>query len=129
MHRLIRVALALAAFVLTSSLALAQEPIPEPTGPVVFCGEQATPSADTYQLIFDGGAPEALTMDATLNAACPVGSTHSFQVDAVRFTVGDHTLVVTATNQFGSTNGPTYVVTVGIAPGPFTINAVISPAE
>lgn len=104
--------------------ALAQVVMPPPANPVVFCGTQAAPAADSYQLAFDGGAPEALTMDATKNAACPASSTHSFSLPASRFTVGTHSLAVTAVNAFGATAGPTYQVLVGIAPGPFTINAV-----
>ena len=99
--------------------------IPPPAGPVTFCGVQAAPAADTYQLVFDGGAPEALTMDATVHSMCPVGTTHSFQIPAMRFTVGSHTVQVVGTNPFGTTAGPVYAVEVGIKPGEFTINAVI----
>ncbi|MCL4848760.1 MAG: hypothetical protein KJ066_19600 [Acidobacteria bacterium] len=108
-------------------VAAQETPIPPPTGPVVFCGEQIAPTADTYALMFDGGAPEALTMDAAVEPACPVGTTHSFRVPAARFTVGQHTLAVRATNAYGTTDGPIYTVTVGIAPGPFSITAVIPP--
>ena len=105
----------------------AAQQIPQPTGPVTFCGVQAAPAADSYTVAVDGGAPVALTMEATLNPACPAGSTHSFQVAASSFPLGNHTLVVRATNAYGTTVGPTYAVTVGIAPGSFTINAVIGP--
>ena len=103
--------------------------IPQPTGPVTFCGAQAAPAADSYTVAVDGGAPVALTMDATLHPACPAGSTHSFQVAAASFPIGNHTLVVRGTNAFGTTVGPAYAVTVGIAPGAFTISAVIPPGE
>lgn len=103
--------------------------IPQPTGPVTFCGVQAAPAADSYTVAVDGGTPVPLTMDAVLNPACPAGSTHSFQVAASSFPIGNHTLVVRATNAFGTTVGPTYAVTVGIAPGQFTISAVIPPGE
>jgi hypothetical protein len=99
--------------------------IPAPTNPVVFCGAQTPPPASTYQLLFDNGAPEALTMDATLDSACPAGSTHSFRLPASRFTVGNHTVQVRAVNTFGSTLGPVYTVQVGIAPGPFSITGVV----
>lgn len=112
----------------SSGNALAQT-IPPPTNPVVFCGTQALPEATSYQLAFDGGAFEALTMDAAVNAGCPAGTTHSFSVVANRFTVGTHTLQVKSINAFGQTDGPVYTVTVGIAPGPFTIHAVIGPSE
>lgn len=97
---------------------------PPPAGPVTICGTQTAPNADTYQLVFDGGAPEPVSLTAP-DAACPAGSTHSFALPAARFTVGQHTLQVIATNAFGSTTGPAYTVTVGIAPGPFTITAVV----
>jgi hypothetical protein len=83
------------------------------------------PGATSYQLVFDGAAPEAITPAAPV-AACPAGSTHSFTLPPARFTVGAHTVRLVATNAFGSTTGPIYTVTVGIAPGPFTITAVIS---
>lgn len=101
--------------------------IPAPANPVVFCGVQANPAADSYQLSFDGGAMEPLTMDATKHTSCPASSTHSFSLPAARFTVGGHSVRVRGVNQFGSTDGPTYNVTVGIAPGQFTINTVITP--
>lgn len=112
------------ALLLFPAIVLAQN-IPPPTNPVLFCGTQAAPAADTYMLVFDGGAPEPLTMDATKNALCPASSTHSFTLAASRFTVGQHTLVVRAVNAFGTTVGPVYNVLVGIAPGPFSIDAVI----
>lgn len=109
---------------LVPSMASAQA-IPPPTGDVVFCGTQAQPvNVDSYELVFNADAAVPLTMDATLDAGCPAGSTHSFRLPATRFTVGQHTLMVRARNQFGTTNGPEYVVTVGIAPGQFTITAV-----
>jgi hypothetical protein len=115
--------LVIAALMLPASVAAQQ--IPAPSGPVVFCGTQATPNADTYQMVFNGGAPEALAMDATTDAACPTGSTHSFRLPAARFTVGTHTVKVIATNAFGATDGPVYTVVVGIRPGQFTITAIV----
>ena len=107
------------------ALVFSAQAIPPPTGPVVFCGQQAAPEASSYLLVFNGGAPEPLTMDASPDAACPTGTTNSFRLAAARFTVGNHTLLVRAVNTFGSTDGPVYDVTVGIAPGKFTITAVI----
>lgn len=116
--------LMLSALVAASGSASAQA-IPQPTGAVVFCGAQAAPAdVESYELVFNGGAPEALTMDETLAEGCPDGSTHSFRLPASRFTVGQHTLLVRARNQFGTTDGPIYTVTVGIAPGQFTVTAV-----
>lgn len=103
---------------------LLQSSIPPPSGPVIFCGSQAAPAAVSYQLVFDGGAPEALTMDATKDPACAASDTNSFRLAASKFTVGTHTLLVKATNTFGTTDGDVYNVTVGIAPGKFTITAI-----
>jgi len=127
---LIRVILGLGLTVAWSQAAIAQTPIPPPSGPVIFCAEQTPPAADRYQLRFDGGALEPLTMDAALDPACASvsGATHSFRLPAARFTVGTHTLQVRATNAFGSTDGPVFSVVVGIAPGPLTIKAVIAPS-
>jgi hypothetical protein len=99
--------------------------IPPPAGPVTFCGSQATPVPDSYTVSVDGGAQQALTMDASVNAGCPAGTTHSFQLPASVFTVGTHTVQVFATNVFGTTAGPVYSVQVGIAPGQFTITAIV----
>lgn len=109
------------------ALAGAQQ-IPPPTDPVPFCGTQASPAADSYTVSVDGGAAQPLTMDATPNAGCAAGET-SFTLPASFFTVGSHTVAVTARNTFGSTPGPAYTVTVGIAPGAFTITRVIPPGE
>lgn len=110
--------------ILALSLPAFGQAIPTPSNPVAFCGTQASPSADAYQLIFDGGAPESLTMDSTKNPACPAGSTHSFSVAASRFVPGQHVLMVRGVNPFGATDGPVYVVTVGVAPGQFTIDTM-----
>lgn len=107
------------------SYAAAQSQFPPPAGPVTICGTQAPPTADQHQMIFDGGTPESVTLDAPV-AACPSGSTHSFTLPASRFTVGTHTIALVATNAFGSTTGPAYTITVGIAPGQFTVTAVVS---
>lgn len=115
------VALAVLLFV---SAAPASAQIPQPSGPLVFCGTQAPPPAVSFRLVFDGGAPEALTMDAAMDAGCPTGSTHSFRLPASRFTVGQHTVQVLSTNTFGTTTGPLYTVTIGAAPGPFTVTAI-----
>lgn len=123
-HLLLSAVGALALSLGFTSTAAAQSQFPPPAGPVTICGTQAAPTAASYQLIFDGGAPEAVTLTAPA-AACPLGSTHSFTLPAARFTVGVHSVVVRATNAFGSTNGPSYAVSVGIAPGSFTVGAVI----
>jgi hypothetical protein len=129
-RRLIRVIVGLTLIAAWNHTAVAQTPIPPPSGPVVFCAEQTPPAADSYQLRFDGGALEPLTMDASLDSACAgvSGATHSFRLPAARFTVGTHTLQVRARNAFGSTDGPVFSVVVGIAPGPLTIKAVIAPS-
>jgi hypothetical protein len=115
------------AFVLAclAAPASAQSQFPPPADPVTICGTQAAPNATSYQLVFDGGAPEAVTLVAP-SAVCPSGSTHSFTLAAARFTVGPHTLQLRATNAFGTTVGPVHNVSVGIAPGQFTVTAVVS---
>lgn len=100
--------------------------IQPPAGPVTFCGTQAAPVADSYSVVVDGGAPQPLTTTAPV-AACPAGATHSFTLPAALFPIGTHTVIVRATNTFGSTAGPAYQVVVGIAPGQFTVTAVIPP--
>lgn len=102
--------------------------IPQPSGPVTFCGVQALPVADSYTVSVDGGAAQPLTMSATIDSRCPSGATHSFTLPAASFPIGNHTVVVVAVNAFGSTAGPSYAVTVGIAPGQFTVTAVLPPA-
>jgi hypothetical protein len=116
--------LAVALVLALASVGEAQQ-IPAPSGPVLVCAQQAAPAADSHQLVFDGGAPEAIAMDASVHASCPAGSTHSFRLPPARFSVGQHTLAVVAVNAFGTTTGPVYAVTVGLAPGPATIGAVI----
>lgn len=102
--------------------------IQPPSGPVTFCGIQAAPVADTYTVTVDGAAPQAVTMAAPV-AACPSGATHSFTLPAALFPIGSHTLVVRGTNAFGSTDGQSYAVVVGIAPGQFAVTATIPPGE
>lgn len=120
--------LTIALLVTVAAPSVAQQ-IPQPSGPVTFCGTQAAPAADSYQVSIDGAAAQALTMQATIDSRCATGTTHSFQLAASLFTVGQHTVTVTARNAFGTTNGPVYTVTVGIAPGPFTVTAVLPPGD
>ncbi len=115
-----------AALALPASSASAQ--IAPPAGPVTFCGEQATPAADSYTVVVDGGAPQPVTMSVPPAAACPASTTHSFALPAALFTVGTHRVTVIGANGFGSTTGPEYVVVVGIRPGAFTITSVVPPS-
>lgn len=102
--------------------------IPPPSGPVTFCGTQALPVATSYTVAVDAATPAPLTMAATVASACPVGATHSFTLAASLFPLGSHTVVVRSINAFGATVGPAFTVTVGIAPGQFTITALIAPS-
>lgn len=122
---LIRCSIVLAVLV-TALPASAQ--IPPPSGPVTFCGTQALPAATSYTVAVDAATPAPLTMAATVAAACPAGATHSFTLAAALFPIGTHTVVVRSVNAFGTTTGPAFTVTVGIAPGVFTITALIPPA-
>lgn len=115
--------LMLALFALASSV-YGQAPIPQPSGPVVFCGQQPSPAATSFEVVFDGQAPQPLTMDATKDARCAPTDTHSFSLPATNFPVGEHTVVIRSRNQFGVTVADTYTVTVGLAPGKFTITSV-----
>ena len=119
----------------------AEEQIPPPTGPVTFCGTQATPTADSYRYQVGtvtsapGASPLVVTWDnaeADLTlvapvAACPAGQTHSFALPASLFPIGRRAVRIMSVNAIGSTPGPAYLVVVGIAPGQFTITAVIPP--
>lgn len=105
----------------------AEEQIQPPNGPVTFCGAQAPPAGDSHTVSVDGGPEQPVTL-APPAAACPAGSTHSFTLPASLFPIGNHTVRVTSINAFGATAGPSYNVTVGIAPGQFTVTAVIPPA-
>lgn len=108
-------------------------PIPPPSGPVGVCGVQTPPAATSYKLVWDGGTPEDLTVvtpsstGATnlvsfCNAQQP-GWTHAFTIPAAKFTIGMHTSVVIAINEFGETSGPPKQFNVGLAPGVLTQGA------
>ncbi len=105
--------------------ASAQSQVPPPTGPLTVCFTQPPPTADSYQLIFDGAAPE--TAVAAPITACPSGTTHALAVPAARFTVGTHTIVIRATNAFGVTESDPHTVVVGIRPGKPVVSGVVTP--
>jgi hypothetical protein len=123
--------------VLGFAASAAAQTIPQPSSPVAFCGTQAAPAGDPTQVIFDGGAPEAATfvtpttsggsgaIISFCNANQP-GWTHAFTLPAARFNprVAPYTIAVISTNAFGQTTGPVFQVTVGLAPGQFTITGV-----
>ena len=123
----LRVGWLLVGLLLLGSATARAQAIPPPTNPLVFCGIQALPAPTSYTLIIDGGAPAPLVMDATKSPVCPAASTHSFVVPAAVFTLGLRTFVVTAINAVGPTVGPPYPITVGLAPGAFTITNVVLP--
>lgn len=104
----------------------AQTQVVPPAGPLTVCFTQPPPAADSYQLIFDGAAPEAVTTTAPV-AGCQSGSTHAISVPASKFTVGTHTIVIRATNAFGATDSDPHTVVVGIRPGKPTIGGVVTP--
>lgn len=109
---------------LVASSAFAQQPIPPPAGPVLFCVAQTPPEATSYRLIVDGGAPQAVTMGAPV-AACPAGTTHTFTLPPATFPIGTHTVSVVSVNEFGETAGPVHTIVVGIKPGEARVVAVI----
>jgi hypothetical protein len=121
------------ALVITANAQTTQ--IPPPSSPVAFCGVQAAPAADSFKLVFDGGAPEDVTMvtpaDSTAivsycNQNAPAGWTHAFTMSAARFSVRQtpYTVFIQSTNAFGTTSGVTYSILVGMAPGQLTITRV-----
>jgi hypothetical protein len=121
-----------ALFVLGLAGAASAQTIPQPSGPVAFCGVQASPTATSHKVSFNGGTPEDVafvTPTSTgavvdfCNANAPKGWTHAFTLPAARFTIGKHTVVVISINQFGQTSGPVWVTEVGIKPGPLTVTA------
>jgi hypothetical protein len=114
-----------------ASSAVAQTQIPPPAQPIAFCGTQASPAPTSHQLVFDGGAAEAVTIVTPsgsgavvtfCNANAP-GWTHGFSIPANRFAprAQTYTVSLTALNDFGQTAGVAWDVLVGIAPGQFTI--------
>jgi hypothetical protein len=121
------------AAMLLASTAAAQTQIPPPAQPLAFCGTQATPAPTSYQLVFDGGTAESVTVVTPsdtgpvvtfCNANAP-GWTHAFTVPANRFAPRptQYAVLLRANNEFGSTPGPAWGVLVGIAPGQFSITA------
>lgn len=105
--------------------------IPLPAGPVLFCGNQGAPPADSYEVVINGAAAEPLTISVPPDAECPANTSSSFTLPSTRFQIGNHIIVVYAINQFGRTAGPEYQVQVGIAPGQYTIEfvKVLPPGE
>jgi len=126
LHRVVLfVALVVALLVVPSKAVWAQTQIPPPAGPVTICVTNAPPLATTYQSVFDGGTPQAITPMGTISPSCPAGNTFSFQLPSALFVLGTHTIRVNGINAFGTTTGPVWNVLVGIAPGVSTITAVI----
>lgn len=132
------------AFIITAlalaAPAAAQTQIPQPVGPVAFCGVQDDTPAGDYQLIFDNRQPETViivkptdTAPATsaalvafCNANAPNGWTHAFTVAAGRFVLRPepYLIALNALNARGNTIGQMYSVSVGLKPGVFRITFV-----
>lgn len=119
---------------ISAASAEAQSQFPPPSTPVAACFTQPSPVAESHQLIFDGGAPEALetitpaSPDSPTKAACNgagVTWTHAATIPAARFTLGEHTVQIRAVNAFGQTLGNVFNAVIGIAPGPPTITAIV----
>jgi hypothetical protein len=108
--------------------ASAQVTLPTPTGPLTVCVRQPLPPADSYQLVFDGGAPEAVTVTTPADPAkCAAADTSSFTVPAARWTPGEHTVRVNAINAGGSTTSTVFTVTIQTPkPGEPVITAVVA---
>jgi hypothetical protein len=111
----------------SASAGWAQATLPVPTAPLTVCVNQPLPPATSYQLVFDGGAPEAVTVTAADAAKCKTTDTGSFTVAAARWTVGQHTLRLNAVNAGGSTQGPVFTITIQAPkPGEPAITAVVA---
>lgn len=118
---------------LVAARATAQTQIPPPSNPIAFCFNQPAPAADTWELVFDGGAPEPLAMvpastPGPTTAFCQSKGatfTHSFSIPATRFPPRPAPYVVTvrSLNAIGATVGVPYEVTVGLKPGQGSITA------
>lgn len=112
--------LALAFVCVSAAPAFAQATVPPPAVPLTFCLLQAPPTANTWQLSFDGGANEAVTLTpyTTTDTGCPAGTTHTLTLPPTRFTVGTHTMKFFGSNEFGQQTGsPTFTLRVGVVPG------------
>jgi hypothetical protein len=97
------------ALLASASVGWAQTPLPVPAAPLTVCVSQSLPKGDSYQLVFDGGAPEAVVMTSPADPTkCKTTDSHSFTVAAARWTPGTHTLRVTAINKGGNTMGPAW---------------------
>jgi hypothetical protein len=125
--------LALATIALAAP-AVAQTTIPPPANPLVYCVNQPAPPADSWELVFDGGAPEPIAMTPATTAGpattfCEANApvfTHSFTLPASRFPPrqAPYVAIVRALNAFGLTVGVPHSVSIGIAPGQPSVTAV-----
>ncbi len=109
-------------------LASAQTTIPPPVNQLIVCGTQNLPAATSYTVSVDGGAFVAMTLDTTKASICTaVTQTSSFRLAAALFPPSNtpHTIVVRATNAFGSTTAAAYSVLIGTAPGQYIISAAV----
>lgn len=136
--RMIRAVMLVGAAVVAIGLvnpALARgQAIPVPSNPVAFCGTQGTPPATAYQLTFNGGAFEPVTLTPATTPSpetdyCQTnlpGFTHAFTLLAARFIVGGtYAIKVFPANEFGpNLTSPVFDLRVGIVPGDFTVGAV-----
>jgi hypothetical protein len=111
----------------SASVGWAQATLPVPTNPLTVCISQVLPPASSYQLVFDNGAPEAVTVTAADAAKCKTSDTGSFTVAAARWTAGQHTLRLNAVNAGGTTPGPVFTVTIQAPkPGEPVITGVVA---
>lgn len=115
--------------VLVGLASSASAQIPQPSGPVTFCAQRATPIGDSYTASVDDGAPQAITFGT--DARCPASHPASFTLAGAQFTLraAPYLIRVTGTNAFGSTTGPQFSLQIGAAPGLVTIGGVLPPSE
>lgn len=106
--------------------AAAQGQIPPSAGLLLFCGVQATPAPDARTVLVDDVAVVPAPTFVANDARCTNPAHVAFTLPAGPFSVraAPYRVVVVASNAFGTTPGQEFLVTIGVAPGAFTIAEV-----
>jgi hypothetical protein len=107
----------------------AQVTLPQvPTAPVTICVKQNLPMAASWTVSVDGGTAQAVTLASPANVEkCAASDSHSFTLPASHFTVGTHTLRLTAIRGSKTKQGPSFTVIVEeTEPGEPVITGVVA---
>lgn len=122
--------------VVATAPAAAQTQTPPYSGPVTVCASDGAPVPDTlqYQLgavtsavgvtpvvVNWASALTTFTRSALPATGCLPAATYTFTIPANMLPIGRHALRLVGTNAFGTVQGPTYTITVGVAPGPSSV--------